>query len=299
MRRLSRLIHSPHHLFTFEVCGRLLSFTRAAEELGVSQPAISLAIRQLEDALGVKLFHREHRSVRLTAAGQALYIECSNGLQRIYAVASKLNDDSQRNHVTLSVTTAFASQWVVPKLGSLHADHPGIDLRLQVVDRDVDFNDPESSLSIRNNVGRPKGYKSYLIAREKLIPVASPAYLSRYGKPNSIAELAKHSLIHLEEPYRKRATWADWFGAKSAGISPPNGGTKLNDYALVVQAAIAGEGIAMGWHHIVSDLIEKQILAIALDQSWSSNNDTWLIWSKNVELNPQTVKIRDWIVRSA
>jgi DNA-binding transcriptional LysR family regulator len=299
MRKLHRLIHSPHHLFTFEVCGRCLSFTKAAAELGVSQPAISLAIRQLEAAIGLPLFIREHRSVRLTDAGKRLHIECSLGLERIYAVANDINKQNSHQHVTLSVSTAFASHWVVPRLAALHRDLPNIDLRLQVADRDLELSNPQSSLGIRNNVGVPTGYHSHLVAKERLTPVASKVYLDKASKPSSIKELSEHFLIHLEEPYRKRTTWREWFDGVSDNIEVPIGGTKLNDYALVVQAAVAGEGIALGWSHIVQDLLDKRVLEIALDKTWSSGNDTWIIWSSNVELSKQTIAVRDWIISAS
>ncbi|MGB5330819.1 MAG: LysR family transcriptional regulator, partial [Gammaproteobacteria bacterium] len=91
MKELRRLIHSPHHLFVFEVCGRLMSFTRAASELGVSQPAVSLAIRQLEQAIGQALFHREHRAIRLTEAGERLFAEVSVSFDRILQTVRKIN----------------------------------------------------------------------------------------------------------------------------------------------------------------------------------------------------------------
>lgn len=299
MRKLSRLIHSPHHLFTFEVCGRLLSFTRAAEELGVSQPAVSLAMRQLEAALGVSLFKREHRSVSLTERGQKLYEEVSSGLYRIYNVADELRQSSRSRHVTMSISTAFANYWMVPKLSSFHSTHPDIDLRLQVVDKDIDLDEHAVSLGIRNYDHKPKGYHSFRIAKEELLPVASPAYLARMGAPKTLDELTEHFLIHLEEPFRKRATWADWFAGHGKSAAKLPRGIKLNDYALVIQAAIAGEGMALGWRHIVQELLDRNVLNVALDQPWSSGNDTWLIWSQQVELSDHTARVRDWLIESA
>ena len=109
MNELRRLIHSPHHLFVFEVCGRLLSFTRAAAELGVSQPAVSLTIRQLEQAIGQTLFHRQHRAIRLTEAGEHLYNEVSISLERILQIAREVNREPAAALVTLSISTAFAN----------------------------------------------------------------------------------------------------------------------------------------------------------------------------------------------
>ncbi len=298
MRDLSRLIHSPHHLFVFEVCGRLCSFTKAAQELGVSQPAVSLAIRQLEKALGITLFNREYRRVSLTDAGQQFHYEVALSLDRILQAAKQVNQ-KQASHVTLSVSTAFANYWIVPKLSQLHNLHPDIDLRLYVVDKDVALDEPVTSLGIRNGNQHWDGYHSHKIAREILVPVASPGYLRQYGTPSSLEDLSKRFLIHLEEPFRDRATWHDWFaglGYESRNLAK---GLKLNDYALVVQAAVAGEGIALGWQHIVQELIQHQRLQIAFDTSWTSNNDTWLIWSEYTPLSAQTELVKNWIIEMA
>ena len=104
MKELRRLIHSPHHLFVFEVCGRLMSFTRAAAELGVSQPAVSLAIRQLEQALGQALFHREHRAIRLTESGERLFTEVSISFERILKTLNQIKPLSAPGLVTLSIS---------------------------------------------------------------------------------------------------------------------------------------------------------------------------------------------------
>ena len=119
MRELRRLVHSPHHLFVFEVCGRLLSFTRAAEELGVSQPAVSLAIRQLETAIGQELFERRHRAIRLTDAGERFYNEVSLSMERLLQAAREVNRGDDEDLVTLSISTAFANYWVMPRLTRL------------------------------------------------------------------------------------------------------------------------------------------------------------------------------------
>jgi len=122
MPKIRELIHSPHHLFVFEVCARLGSFTRAAAELDVSQPAVSLAIRQLEQAMGNKLFVRKHRSVSLTQVGEQFYSEVSVGLERILRSAAELKRRRKPAHVTLAVSTAFANYWMVPNLSSFHAE---------------------------------------------------------------------------------------------------------------------------------------------------------------------------------
>ncbi|MCP4336088.1 MAG: LysR family transcriptional regulator [Gammaproteobacteria bacterium] len=299
MKELRRLIHSPHHLFVFEVCGRLMSFTRAAGELGVSQPAVSLAIRQLEQALGQALFLREHRAIRLTDAGERLFTEVSISFQRILKTLNQITPLSTPALVTLSISTAFANYWVMPRLTRLHQALPGIDLRLQVVDRDLDLEHEKVSLGIRRGRGNWSGYQSATIAREELLAVASPAYLAAQGVPRSLEDLGHHQFVHLEEPFRPRPQWRDWFQAFKLDYVDRGEGLRLNDYALVIQAAMAGEGIALGWRHVVDSLIKSRLLVPVVSQSWITGEEFHLIWSDKSTLTESARQVRDWIIEES
>jgi len=299
MKELRRLIHSPHHLFVFEVCARLMSFTQAAGELGVSQPAVSLAIRQLEQAIGQALFYREHRAIRLTAAGERLYDEVSISFERILQTLREVNRIPAPDLVTLSISTAFANYWVMPRLARLHRSHPGIDLRLQVVDRDLDLEHENVSLGLRRGRGNWPGYQSSSLAREELLAVASPAYLAAHGVPGSIEDLHQHQFVHLEEPFRPRPQWRDWFQSFGQEFVDRGEGLRLNDYALVIQAAMAGEGIAMGWRHVVDSLIDTRLLVPVVPQSWITGEEFHLIWSDKTHLSESAQQVRDWIIEEA
>ncbi len=299
MRELRRLIHSPHHLFVFEVCGRLMSFTRAAEELGVSQPAVSLAIRQLEQAIGCDLFERRHRAIRLTRAGEQFFSEVSASLDRLLQAARAVNRGDDAGLVTLSVSTAFANYWVMPRMTRLHRSHPDVDLRLQVVDKDVDLEYQNVSLGIRRGRGGWTGYDSVNIAREEIFAVASPAYLQSHARPKTVEDLLDHQFIHLEEPFRPRPTWHDWFASFDIDFVDRGEGLRLNDYALVIQAAMAGEGIAIGWRHVTEALIRKRLLVPVLAQSWVTGEEFHLIWSNRTELSESAQQVRDWVIEEA
>ena len=299
MQALRKLVHSPHHLFVFEVCGRLLSFTRAAGEIGVSQPAVSLAIRQMEQAIGQPLFYRGHRQITLTPAGERLYSDVSNGLGKILRTAQDIHRGTRPRRVTLSISTAFANHWVMPRLSRFHQTYPGIDLRLQVVDKDIDLENQNVSLGIRRGRGNWPGYDSACIASEKLLPVASSSYIQSHGPADSAEALLQHTLIHLEEPFRPRPTWQDWFRAMGIEYTDKGKGLRLNDYALVIQAAMSGEGVAIGWGHIVQPLIKRRLLSVVLDQSWVTGEEFHLIWSSRTTLSAPAQQLRDWLIEEA
>jgi DNA-binding transcriptional LysR family regulator len=187
----------------------------------------------------------------------------------------------------------------MPRLTRLHQSHPGIDLRLQVVDRDLDLEHEKVSLGIRRGRGNWAGYQSSSLAREELLAVASPSYLATHGVPASIEDLLQHQFIHLEEPFRPRPTWRDWFQSFGQEFVDRGEGLRLNDYALVIQAAMAGEGVALGWRHVVNALIGKRLLVPTLTQSWVTGEEFHLIWSDNTRLSDSAQQVRDWIIEEA
>ena len=191
-------------LQSFEAAARHGSFTAAAQELGVSQPAVSLAVRQLEADLELALFHRSHRSIRLSPKGQELYLEARSSLDNLERCVQGLHKQKAGQHVTLSCSTAFANHWFIPRLGEFQRDHPDIDLRVQTTDRDLDLRDDNADLSVRRGDGNWPGYSGVRLAEDILFPVAAPAY-----EPTQ--DWATERLIHLEEPNRPRPGWTDFF----------------------------------------------------------------------------------------
>jgi DNA-binding transcriptional LysR family regulator len=298
MQELWKLVSSPRHVIVFEAAARHGSFTRAAAELNVQQPAISASIRQLEEALGVILFHRSHRKVELTKAGERFFADVSSALEQILASARAVHQRGLNDHVTLSVSTAFAYYWMVPRLELLHARHPDIDLRLQTSDREPDIDAEGISLAIRRGDGEWPGVHAVLIAPEVISPIASPGVMAQAGLRDR-RDLFDQRLIHLEEPVRERPTWAQWFAHHGIHDRAPKAGLRLNDYALVLQAAMAGEGIAFGWRHVTRGLIEKGLLEAREDWAWQTGKGFYLVWSQNTPLIPQAERVRDWICSQA
>lgn len=299
MQRLIKHIHSPAALFAFEAAARHLSFTRAAAELNVTQPAVSQAVKRIESALGMQLFQREHRALALTEAGERFYDDVSYGLIHIRRSVERLTAQRQDRHVTLSVTTAFANYWMVPRLGAFRENNPDVDLRVQTTNKDVDIASESISLAVRLGDGQWQGYQTLPLASEEIFAVCSPSYLTQRSKPEAPADLLSHSLIHLEEPFRPRATWSDWFAQNSIFYTDAGEGLRLNDYALVIQAAIAGEGIAFGWRHIVELLIEQGVLVKALEESFRSDQRFFVVWPEAIALSPEATRVRDWLASQA
>jgi DNA-binding transcriptional LysR family regulator len=300
MQSLRHLLPSPGSLIAFEAAGRLSSFTAAGRELGMTQAAVSYAIRGLEEQLGTKLFERRHRQVLLTDAGARFLADVTLGLSHIRKSAEGIRARSGAAHVTLSASTAFASFWMMPRLQKFRDNLPGIDLRIQTADRDVDLLAEGVPLGIRGGaVADWPDYELLPIAHEEIYAVAGPAYIARSGLPASAAEMTYHRLIHLEEPFRPAANWKEWFQSAGVNGAVANRGLQINDYVLVIQAVMEGQGIALGWRHLTDRLVASGLLVQVTDHVMKTGLDFHVAWPKNRELTDSARKVRDWLASQA
>ncbi|TIP43770.1 MAG: LysR family transcriptional regulator [Mesorhizobium sp.] len=292
-------IPSPAGLITFEAAGRHLSFTNAAEELRVSQAAVSAAIKSLEGDLGVELFVRQHKRIVLTEAGQRFYSDVAMGLGHIARSAEAVRRTTEEKHVVLSSSTAFASHWLIPRLPKFRAQHPEIEIRIQTADRDTDLAPDPHLIGVRRGLGDWPNYRAFRFGGENLIPVCSPSYLKQSGAPRDLPDLAGRTLIHLDEPHRPRPSWKDWFAHFGLDFTDAGEGLRLNDYSLVVQAAIGGQGIALGWTHLVKHPLSERLLIPALAANWATGYAFFIVSNRSVELAPEAKLVKDWIIEGA
>ncbi len=296
MRKPWDLLTSPRHLAVFEAAARHGSFTRAADELNVQQPAVSATIKQLEATLGVDLFVRRHRKIELTAAGLRLFSDTSRAFEQLTLSAQSVRQLARSDYVTLNASSAFNNYWVMPHLARFQKSHTEIDLRLQTSDREPDIDVENISLAVRRGHGIWPGCTAELLAPEVIYPVAAPHIMSAAPNLHSVPGLLQRRLIHLEEPIRERPTWQQWFAHFGITKQTPQGGLRLNDYALVLQAAMAGEGIAFGWKHISDPLVEKRLLSARRDWAWKTGEGFYLVWSNTRPLGRDATLVRDWIL---
>ena len=261
MQTLWNHLSSPRHLVVFEAAARRGSFTLAAQELNVQQPSVSASIKQLEVSLGVQLFQRSHRLIRLTDAGERLFADVTRAFGMLEQSATAIRQRVSQDHVTLCASSAFNNYWLLPRINSFQKSHPDIDLRLQSSDREPDLNVEPISLAIRLGDCHWPDCDSTLIAPEVIYPVAAPRVMAAAVHLRNVTGLLHQRLIHLEEPIRERPSWQQWFAAFGITETPPPSGLRLNDYALVLQAAMAGEGFSFGWHPLVDPLVQQGMLA--------------------------------------
>lgn len=297
MENLRSLLPSINSLVVFEAAGRLSSFTAAARELQMTQAAVSYAINRLEDHLGTPLFLREHRRVRLSEAGKRFHADVAIGLSHIQRSAQDLRAVATGGHVTLSCSTAFAAFWMVPRMARFREALPHIDLRIQTADRDLDLLGEGIPLAIRGgDPGDWPQYQAEPLAAEEIFPVCGAGYLASRQAPDQASDLLAHQLIHLEEPFRSAATWRDWFAAAGIEGRRVPKGLQINDYVLVVQSVIAGQGVALGWRHLVEDLVNTGVLVRLTGHMLSTGMNFHVIWPRGAALSRAAQEVRDWLL---
>jgi len=296
MANLWNQLGSPRNLIIFEAAARMGSFTRAAQELSMRQPSVSAAVKQLEGALGVDLFIRHHRHVTLTEAGERLFGVTTRALSELQDTVTEIGAAKGDAYVTLNASSAFTTHWMVPRLQAFRTALPDIDLRMQSTLHDPDMGGGGIDLGIRLGSGDWGDCHAHRIADEVIYPVAYPRVFASARNLRSIPNLINEKLIHLEEPLRVRPSWSDCFAHHKVRDALVAGGLRLISYALVLQAAIAGDGIAFGWDHIVRNMVDSHLLAAKEDWAWRTGNGIFLIWPRTQALTPQAAQVRDWIV---
>ncbi len=291
-------IPSPASLIGFEASARHLSFTRAAEELNLSQAAISKQITNLEDRIGRKLFIRKHRALALTKEGQILFEGVSNGLRHIQSALNWIGDSADTHSVTLSATTAFAQMWLLPRLAKFKQDNPHIDLRL--LTSDDNFNPLDSHVDIAIKYGDDSWtqiHSTYLLSAE-VTPVCSPKLIEKYPL-NSPEDLEQAPLLDLDEHHWQWVHWYSWLQNSGISIRHNQAQMEFNNIPMLYHAAEEGQGVALGWSILVQDLLESGRL-IAPFQEHISLNKPWgyyLIQSLESNLSPEAMRVREWLIR--
>src|SRR3984957_17302107 len=228
-------------LKAFEAAARSESFTRAAQELNVTQGAVSHQVKSLEATLGIKLFNRERQRLVITGAGREYLNVVRDALDRIAAGTERVLQRQNSGVLTVSTSPDFAAKWLVYRLGRFAEAHPGIDLRVSATMHHVDFVREEVDVAVRHGDGNWSGLDAVRLCSEQLFPVCSPKLMSGRNRLVKPADLLKFPLLHLDD----WKAWSKWLN--SAGISDfkmPRG-PALNRASMLIDAAIDGQGIAL------------------------------------------------------
>jgi LysR family transcriptional regulator, glycine cleavage system transcriptional activator len=298
MHRLRSFIPSANYLFVFEAAARRLSFTAAAKELNVSQPAVSKTIRLLEGSTGLKLFRRSNGRLELTAEGKQLYTETQASFDHLHQVVTALRRSHSRDIVRVSFSAVFVQCWLLPRLDDFKMHYPDVLLRIEESKRDdEDLEKEDIDISARLGTGHWPGLRSWHFADEEVLPVCSPAYLLKHGRIRAAEDIAGHRLLHFEERHRLRMTWPEWLescGLKSLGLAE---GMVFTDNLSAIEAAVLGQGIALGWKHLVRDHVRAGRLVAGSAMKYRSGRSIHLIMSDSRPPKPGAELFRQWLLQ--
>lgn len=281
----------------FEAAARHLNFTAAASELGATQPAVSHRVREVEDHLGVALFRRLHRGVALTDEGATLFEAVRESLGAIRIAAAEIRARRDRNVLALVTDFGFAAHWIMPRLPRLREAMPGLELRITTTQHAFDLRGEAADFAIQFGSGHWNGCDAELLFSELAVPVCSPAFLAAHGPISDATDLVRLPLLHLEavEPARW-VCWDDWLEAQALGRLRTGRDLQFNDYSFVIQAAMAGQGIALGWRPLVDDLLANGLLKIAIDRPISTARGYFLVSPLPFMPTRFQAAFRDWLL---
>ncbi|MGO4405968.1 LysR substrate-binding domain-containing protein [Bosea sp. RAF48] len=285
---------SLNGLRVFEVASRHLNFRLAAEELGVTQGAVAQQIRQLETELGLKLFERLPRTLAPTEAGRSYVGSVRRAFELISDATAELRPAPL--HLTISVTPSFASRWLIPRLPDFTAAHPGIDLRIVATDRLSDFRTDAVDLAIR--LGRPPfgaGLNAELLYEQRIIAVGSPLLLEKLGDPAEPSTFARYPLLHDGHDF-----WPAFLEAVFPGAAPkPVQNIRFNQTALALDAAIAGQGLALTSRFLVDDDLARGRLVSLFGAELPIEAGFYILSPRRARHPEPVAAVRSWLTEAA
>ena len=282
-------------LRVFEAAARHLSFTQAADELNVTQAAVSQRIRSLEESLGVPLFKRLNRALLLSDDGQALYQPVRDALDQMMGAVESLRAGDATGVLTVTTMDTFAATWLVPRLKRFRDAHPEIDVRISTSDTLLDLTREDMDMGVRYGRADWPNLDVVRLMTEEVFPVCSPALLERGPPLEKPADLARHTLLHdnLHE------NWRMWLLAAGAPEVDATRGPGYYHSNLVIQAAVAGEGVALGRSVLVADELASGRLIKPFDVSLPVEFAHYVVSPQATKDRPKIKAFREWLLQEA
>lgn len=278
----------------FVAVGRRMSITLAAEDLCLTQSAVSRQIHGLEEILGVKLLVRGHRSIAFTAEGERLFRSADGAVQQLQDVFATLIIPRGRRPVTVTTSTGVASLWLLPQLGAFQAQWPGIDVRLAASNRVVDLKGEGVDIALRycSPAHAPAG--AIRLFGESIAPVAHPSLgLTKLITSETISKLV---LLEFDDPKRPWLQWSEWLASAGLEKAKPKGILRFNQYDLVIHAALAGHGVALGRQNLIAPLLaEGRLISLATSQKHSGDDYAYWLVLADQQPREEVRIVADWI----
>jgi LysR family glycine cleavage system transcriptional activator len=292
---MSRRLPPLNALKAFEAAARNESFTRAAEELFVTQGAVSQQVKALEDHVGRRLFIREHQRLVLTEQAKAYLTVVRDALDRLSAGTEILMRGQSSGVLTVSTSPDFAAKWLVHRLSHFGDLFPDIDLRVSATMHHVDFAREDVDIAVRHGDGKWPELEAVRLCHERLFAVCSPKLLKGKNAIRKPTDILLHPLIHLDS----RQDWSDWLIAAGVTRTKADTGPIFDRASMVIDAAAGGQGVALArtalasWDLTNGRLVSPVPFSVALKKSF------WIVCPKPAAKIEKIVRFRDWLLREA
>ena len=288
------------NLRAFEAGARLLSFTLAADELHLTQSAVSQQIKQLETRLGFRVFHRLTRRLELTDQGRQLYEAVRRSLHDLDLAVETLRGETMHGSVVLNTGSTFAANWLIPRLGRFRETYPGIELRIQPSDELLDLDThPAIDLAVRFGHGAKKSMIVERLGQEQVFVAASPSLLRHVEPPCKVEDLARFTLIHNDVSDREpdsAGDWRNWLNSLGmSGALDVTSGPRYPRSDLVVHAAVHGQGVALVWDTMVLNELADNRLVKVFDGLFETAY-SYIAWcTPHAFSKPKVHAVMDWL----
>lgn len=292
-----RRLPSLNALKAFEAAARHESFTRAAEELFVTQGAVSHQVKALEAELGFKLFNRERQRLVITDAGREYLNVVRDAFDRIALGTARLMQRQSSGVLTVSTSPDFAAKWLVHRLGRFAEMHSEIDLRVSATMHHVDFAREDVDMAVRHGTGEAswQGLHGVRLATEALFAVCSPSLLRKKSRKMTTTGVLDLPLLHLDD----HSGWRRWFDAAEVKAPKSLQGIVLNRASMVIDAATNGQGIALARSTLAAwDLINQRLVA-PFSISIPLTSAYWIVAPQATAELPKIATFRNWLLAEA
>ncbi len=288
---MTELMPPLNPLHVFEVAARLGSFTKAAEKMRVTQPAVSRQIRTLENFLGVQLFERDRHGVRLTPMGEQFHRQVAPAFRIISSAATNLTETRKVEPLKIRAYTTFASKWLIQRLPSFYVAYPTIKLNISNVVAPVDFEKDRVDLAIQFGNGQWPGVESELLFKDLIQPVCSPNLLSRFR----LVELDDLKKVQMLHSHYRRSDWHDWLAAVHRTDLLSDSEISFSTSILTYQAAVEGVGVAVGQIHLLKNELNDGTLVPLFNAPFERKLAHYAVWPKNRSLNRKARSFLSWL----
>ena len=289
---MSRRLPPLNSLRVFEAAARHSSFTRASEELYVTQAAVSHQIKALEEYLGIKLFRRQNRALFLTEEGQSYFLDIKDTFTSLVDATERLLARGAKGSLTVSLQPSFAIQWLVPRLSLFSELYPDIDVRIKAVDMDDGSLTDDVDVAIYYGRGKWKDLHAQKLHTEYLVPVCSPLLLNGTKPLKTPHDLKLHTLLHDTS----RRDWTAWFKQASITDVNVNQGPIFSHTSMVLQAAVHGQGVALGHSVLAQPEIDAGRLVCPFNEVLVSKNAYYVVCREEQDELGKIVAFRDWML---